>query len=209
MHPLSRGYLTSLCPVHSLGRDRVGPYNTQWCERLFLQPEARIVDHRRGRVDRFCCHYLSPFIAVGPFGFYFLPRQVVAVSFAPALSPEPRQVVAQLRGAGEGTRTLDNLLGRQGPSRILSYVPVSGKLESTELNETVSEGHSSPQPRPPFHRPTEGFYKTVERKSSQRSRYGRASILSSEYLAGRPSNMCRSFERDKRRPSVIFKNGPF
>ncbi len=114
MHPLSRGYLTSLCPVHSLGRDRVGPYNTQWCERLFLQPEARIVDHRRGRVDRFCCHYLSPFIAVGPFGFYFLPRQVVAVSFAPALSPEPRQVVAQLRGAGEGTRTLDNLLGRQG-----------------------------------------------------------------------------------------------
>ena len=46
--------------------------------------------------------------------FYFLPKQVVDLSFALALPPEPRQVVVWLCGAGDGTRTRDNLLGRQG-----------------------------------------------------------------------------------------------
>ncbi len=64
-------------------------------------------------VVQFCCHYVSPFIAVGPL-FYFLPRQVVVASFALALPSQPRQVVAQLYGAGDETRTRDNLLGRQG-----------------------------------------------------------------------------------------------
>ena len=50
----------------------------------------------------------------------FLPRQVVAISFALALPVKPRQVVAQLCGAGDGTRTRDNLLGRQGLCQ-LSY----------------------------------------------------------------------------------------
>jgi len=39
--------------------------------------------------------------------------QVVALSFAPASRVRPRQVVAQLCGAGEGIRTLDVLLGKQ------------------------------------------------------------------------------------------------
>ena len=51
--------------------------------------------------------------AVGPL-FYFLPRQVVVTSFVLASLPQPRQVVAQLCGAGDETRTRDNLLGRQG-----------------------------------------------------------------------------------------------
>ena len=37
-----------------------------------------------------------------------------------ALPLKPRQVVAQLCGAGDGTRTRDNLLGRQGLCQ-LSY----------------------------------------------------------------------------------------
>ncbi len=39
--------------------------------------------------------------------------QVVAISFVLALPPQPRQIVAQFCGAGDGTRTRDNLLGRQ------------------------------------------------------------------------------------------------
>ena len=48
------------------------------------------------------------------------------ISFALALPLKPRQVVAQLCGAGDGTRTRDNLLGRQGLCQ-LSY---SRKIES-------------------------------------------------------------------------------
>ena len=50
----------------------------------------------------------------------FFPRQVVVASFALALPYQPRQVVAQLYGAGDEIRTRDNLLGRQGLYR-LSY----------------------------------------------------------------------------------------
>ena len=49
-----------------------------------------------------------------PIIFFFLPRQAVAASFTLALPLQPRQVVAQLCGAGDETRTRDNLLGRQG-----------------------------------------------------------------------------------------------
>ena len=55
-----------------------------------------------------------------------MARQVVTFSFNLALPLKPRQVVAQLCGAGDGTRTRDNLLGRQGLCQ-LSY---SRKIES-------------------------------------------------------------------------------
>jgi hypothetical protein len=46
--------------------------------------------------------------------YHILPRQIVKASFALALLPHPRQFVAYYCGAGDGTRTRDNLLGRQG-----------------------------------------------------------------------------------------------